>query len=129
MTHADRLRAALRPVRAAPPLWRVWGVGTTMLGCYTDKTLHPAYHSVLCFTVLFVPVIPICIYFVSNPKDHGPSVFRFHAKIRTRDLASIYPGSLVKLFLSVMIESIAFVVSIVLVFAAIAYFLEIFRRR
>jgi hypothetical protein len=100
-----------------------------MLGCYTDKTLHPAYYSVLCFTVLFVPVIPICIYFVSNPKDHGHSVFRFHAKIGARDLASIYPGSLVKLFLSVMIESIAFVVSIVLVFAAIAYFLEVFRHR
>jgi hypothetical protein len=113
------LKDLLERIEAAPTLWRINGVGTTMLGSYKDRDISPFYHfSLLYFTVLFVPVIPIGIYLVS-PASGGRT--NFHAKIGFRNFAAVYPGGLTRLLLSSVAEAAIFIAVIGLILGFIVF--------
>jgi hypothetical protein len=90
-----------------------------MLGSYKDRDISPFYHfSLLYFTVLFVPVIPIGIYLVS-PASGGRT--NFHAKIGFRNFAAVYPGGLTRLLLSSVAEAAIFIAVIGLILGFIVF--------
>lgn len=88
------LRTALRPVQSAPSLWRLNGCGTIMLGRYYDPRIAPMFYSVLFFTFLLIPIVPLRIYLVSKT---GAGNYVFHATIKRRDLSALYKRGYAKL--------------------------------
>jgi hypothetical protein len=121
------LKDVLERIEEAPTLWRLNGVGTTMLGSYRDPNLPPScYFSVLFFTLLFVPVIPIKIYLIS-PAAAGR--MKFHGKIGFRSFAAVYPRGLRYLLLSSITEAAAFIVLVVLALGAVMFLLYNIRHK
>lgn len=90
----ERIRQSLYPTDG-PRLIRWNGIGTTMLGVLRDDRLTPKYYSMLWFTLVFVPLIPIGVYLVSTPvNQHGVELngYRFHARMNWEDFKRYYPG-------------------------------------
>lgn len=72
----DRLYGNMEPIDAAPELSTINGIGTSLYG-HSDE-VDGTYVAVLCFCVLFIPLIPIARYRVSS--FDGKS-YRFYGKL------------------------------------------------
>lgn len=116
------VRAALKPT-AGPTLWRMNGVGSTMLGSFADPRVLPAYFSMLWLTVLFIPIAPLGVYLV---RDAGPRSFQFLGRIDATDFGRLYPGKLPRLVLSALGHAAAMFVCVVV---ALVLITMIFRWR
>jgi hypothetical protein len=90
----EALRKSLRPVQSAPPLWRLNGCGTIMIGVYSDPRTAPMFYSILFFTFLLIPIVPFRIYLVST---RGVGHYVFHATIGRRDFNALYKHGYAKL--------------------------------
>jgi hypothetical protein len=109
------VRAALKP-SSGPTLWRMNGVGSTMLGSFADPRVLPAYFSMLWLTVLFIPVAPLGIYLVRHA---GPRSFRFLGRIDAADFHKLYPGKMPRLVLSALGHAAAMFVCVVVALVVI----------
>jgi len=110
-----RIRKALIAVEEAPPLWRVNGIGTTLLGWLHEPYL-PGTIKMLWFTVLFVPVIPAGVYVVT-PTGDG---YIFHYQMRFLGFLRIYRWRALSYYGTVWLESIATVLLIIIVLGIVA---------
>src|SRR4051812_36225066 len=63
---SSRVWAHLRELDDAPPIRRINGCGTILLGWVRDADLAPHFVKVLWLTVFFVPVLPLRGYVVSS---------------------------------------------------------------
>ena len=97
------LKERLQPITEAPSLRRVNGIGVTLLGTLRDDALKPMCFKMHWITVLWIPLIPICVYLVDNPA--GPS-YRFYRSLSVFDFHSLYRGRLGKFYLSVAGEAL-----------------------
>jgi len=95
------LRSVIKRVEVAPSLSRVNGWGCSLVGKYQDSDIAPYYFALYVFTIVWVPLIPLQIYLVSGDF----SGYRFHATIRTRDFARIYPSGVASLAFSCLLET------------------------
>ncbi len=109
------VRAALKPT-SGPTLWRMNGVGSTMLGSFADPRVLPAYFSMLWLTVLFIPVAPLGIYLV---REAGPRSFQFLGRIDAVPFGRLYPGKLPRLVLSALGHAAAMFVCVVVALVVI----------
>ena len=113
------LRASLRPIESAPPLWRLNGCGTIMIGRYSDPRIAPMFYSILFFTFLLIPIVPLKIYLVSTL---GVGHYVFHATIRRRDFNALYRHGYAKLLWNGIAETLLVLVAALLVIAFLAIF-------
>lgn len=74
---AQALLDAPVPIKSAPTLFTLNGIGTRLNG-KRDTRDDGSYVSTLCFTVLFVPLVPIAAYRVTDAGAHG---YHFHGKV------------------------------------------------
>jgi len=109
------VQAALKPT-SAPTLWRMNGIGSTMLGSFADPRVLPAYFSMLWLTVLFIPLVPLGVYLV---RDAGPRSFQFLGRIDATDFSRLYPGKLPRLVLSALGHAAAMFVCVVVALVVI----------
>ncbi len=68
----------LRPLGAVPSMHTVNGIGTTLHGRSEADAEAGTYVATHCLVLLFVPVLPLGQYLVS---DAGPSTFRFYGRV------------------------------------------------
>jgi predicted Zn-dependent protease len=61
----------MRPVRNIPPLTRVNGIGTTLIGGRDHDAETQTYVKTLAFTVLFLPVLAVGAYRVADAPNGG----------------------------------------------------------
>jgi hypothetical protein len=113
------LRNFLRPVQSAPPLWRLNGCGTIMIGRFSDPRIAPMFYSILFFTFLLIPIVPLGIYLVST---RGVGHYVFHATIRQRDFNALYKHGYAKLLWNGIAETLLVLVVALLVIALLAFF-------
>jgi hypothetical protein len=123
MRNIEKLRDKIRPVSQAPSLRRVNGWGCSIVGRYKDPEIEPLYYALYAFTVVWIPLLPIQIYIVSGDF----SGYRFWATISVHDFAKLYPNGVLRLGLSCVVESVLWVVGVVLfllVFAGVVTLLR-----
>ncbi|HET7460597.1 MAG TPA: hypothetical protein VFJ82_05100 [Longimicrobium sp.] len=95
-----QLQNIMQPVASAPRLYRINGVGSTLLGQLRYPYAEPYYIAMQFFTFLFVPLFPLGFYVV---KDGGGNSFFFIGKIRYADLrAYAGPDGMRSLWLSLL---------------------------
>lgn len=74
------------------------GIGTKLLGVFQDGRLPGLYFARLWVIVLFIPVVPLGIYLVSNPNDaKGNPIsgqYYFYGRVRHRDFRALHPEGL-----------------------------------
>lgn len=105
----------------APTLWRLNGIGTTLLGYLNDeRVLGPRYFTIYWFTFLWIPIIPISIYLV---EPIGDRKYKFLGSIARPRLAEIYPGRCVGFYVKSIIEGAVYLILIALLLATVAYLL------
>jgi len=61
----------MKPMKGAPPLFRLNGCGTSMLGRRAYDAETGTYVKTLVITLLFIPVLPITSYRVADAQDGG----------------------------------------------------------
>jgi hypothetical protein len=61
----------MRPVRTTPPLTRVNGIGTTLIGDRDHDAETQTYVKTLAFTVLYLPLLAVGAYRVADAPDGG----------------------------------------------------------
>ena len=106
----------------APTLWRLNGIGTTILGYLNDhRVLGPRYFTIYWFTLLWIPVIPISIYLVEPVSDRK---YKFIGSIARQRLAEIYPGRCVGFYAKSVIEGASYLFIIMLLLLAVFYFIS-----
>jgi hypothetical protein len=116
---ASLLKAKLQDISSAPMLRRVNGAGFCLLGMLTDDLPKGYYIKMYWFTMLWVPMIPICVYLVDEPKG---SYYRFFKRMSLSDFHSIYKGRLGRFYLTVLGEA---VMGVVVVVSVVVTFLSI----
>ena len=95
------------------------GIGTTLLGSIRPSSLSTRYFARLFFTVLWIPIVPLGIYFVSSVDGRR---FQFHGRIDARDFHSAYPARvLLRFYLVAFAVSIVLGVALVTVLFAFTY--------
>jgi hypothetical protein len=85
------LRGSLKRVDKVPKLWRLNGCGTTLLG-YLRPSAHSSCYFVRLFvTVLWVPIIPLGVYLVSNSLG---ARYDFHGQIAPEEFHRVCRGGI-----------------------------------
>ena len=112
------IRNALQPVKEAPRLWRFFGCGTTMMGRYYDTEAEPTFYSLLWFTIFMIPISPMGIYLVSQPR----SSYFFHAEITRRDFNTLYRNGYLRLVWNSLLETIIVFGAVLLIFGILLFF-------
>jgi hypothetical protein len=119
------LAARLRDVRRAPVLLRLNGCGFTLLGTLADELLAPAVLRMYWITVVFVPVVPLCVYLIGRaPGAFGSAVVL--KRLSLGDFHRLYRGRLGAFYHSVLGEVgrlllFALVATLVITVAVLAY--------
>src|SRR6266478_4892146 len=113
MRNLEKLRGKIGPVESAPSLHRINGWGCSLVGSYVDREILPLYFALYVFTVFWIPLVPIQIYVVTIDSNAG---YRFWATISARDFARLYPNGLLKLGLSCIVDSLLWLVFVVIIF-------------
>ncbi len=75
----NRALDGLIPIKSAPPLWRINGIGITLYGESEPDQSTKSIVKVLWFTILFLPVLPITRYRVI---PDGDNAYRFLGRVR-----------------------------------------------
>jgi hypothetical protein len=97
------LDARLRDVRRAPVLVRLNGCGVALLGTLADELLAPAVFRMYWITLVFVPVMPLCVYLIGRtPGAFGTAVVL--KRLSLRDFHGLYRGRLGAFYRSVFGE-------------------------
>jgi hypothetical protein len=121
------LRAGALLVESPPSLYRVNGIGTTLLGHYFDREIPPAFYTVHFFTFLWIPIIPLGIYMVKHPVDENgrqnPDRYLFLWRIPADLFDRIYPNGRAKLFGTSIAQTLFRIAGI----AAILFLLFLFK--
>lgn len=115
-TNLEKLRGKLVAVDAAPSLRRVNGWGCSLVGRYKDPAIAPFYFVLHVFTIVWIPVVPLGIYLVTG--DMGG--YRFYATISARNFASLYPDGIPKLVGSCLMESVLWLVGVLVFLSFVA---------
>jgi hypothetical protein len=121
------LRVGALPVEHPPSLYRINGIGTTLLGHYFDRDFAPAFYTVHFFTLLWIPIIPLGIYMVKHPVDESgrqnPDRYQFLWRIPADLFDRIYPNGRAKLVGTSIVQTLFWIAGI----AAIIFLLVIFK--
>ena len=80
IAHRQRLMKELEPIKSAPSLTTVNGIGTVLYGNSDYDAQTQSHLTTLYFTILFIPILPIARYRVIQ---HGSS-YQFLGKARLR---------------------------------------------
>lgn len=74
----QKVLSSLKPISAAPTLWTLNGIGTTLYG-HRDADAHTSsYVATLYFVFFFIPLAPLACYRV---RDAGPKGWSFLGKV------------------------------------------------
>ena len=118
-----QIQPRLKKIVRAPPLRRVNGIGFALLGRKREIPDSPMYFKGYWFTILFIPIIPICFYVVSG----GYPQYRFHASMSLFNFIRTYRlGSLFYL-LSAILDSVLFLIYFILVIGFVYGVVYLFR--
>ena len=78
-SHAPQMHAplddVLKPLKRAPMLRRINGIGYTLAGAYREPTVAGAYYKQTIFTIFFFPVAWGRIYLVKDAGNRSWSLF------------------------------------------------------
>lgn len=69
----------LLPINAAPSMWRLNGIGTTLIQMGRNPEDPSKSFGIFCFTFVFIPIFPIARYLVS---DSGNGQFTFYGRTK-----------------------------------------------
>lgn len=105
-------------------LWRLNGIGTTLIGRFFDPELAPTYFCMVWFTVLFIPIWPIGTYLVRDATNEAGKPlsmsYVFLGRIDWADFGALYPDGPKKLVRNSFLHAAAFAVFVVLALFVIA---------
>ncbi|HET7232208.1 MAG TPA: hypothetical protein VFJ16_19530 [Longimicrobium sp.] len=94
------LQRIMQPINSAPTLFRVNGIGPTLLGQLRYPYVEPYYIAMQFFTFVFVPLFPLGVYVVKAGEGNS---YYFVGKIRYADLrAYAGPEGMRSLWLSLL---------------------------
>lgn len=95
-----QLQDIMQPIQSAPALFRINGIGPTLLGQLRYPYVEPYYIAMQFFTFLFIPLFPLGFYVV---KAGDGNSYYFIGKIRHADLrAYAGPEGMRSLWLSLL---------------------------
>jgi len=77
----------MRPIKGAPGLFTMNGVGTTVCGSRDYDAETGTYVKTLCICVLFIPLLPLCSYRVADAQSGG---WYFLGKVPLSPLAKFW---------------------------------------
>jgi hypothetical protein len=98
----------LRPIKHAPLLRRMNGIGLTLAGVYREPTIAGAYYKQSVFTVLFFPVAWGAIYLV---KSTGNRSWSMYGTVRGGDFIRRFGwGGYCRLKASILLETAVYFV-------------------
>jgi hypothetical protein len=84
----------LEPVKEAPLIGTFFGLGCIFSGQVRDAKLEPMYWTRRFFTLLWIPILPLEYFLVSQPAGEPGDAFyrlyRFHAVMSGRNFRKIY---------------------------------------
>jgi len=106
----DEIVNKLHEVKDVPSLRRGNGFGFTLLGTITDNSMPGVYFKMYWFTALWIPIFPTEVFAVD--RRFGSS-YRVLRSMTIRDFNSVFAGQLIKFYLSVLVESVLFIILIV----------------
>lgn len=113
-----QLQRIMQPIRSAPALFRINGVGPTLLGELRYPYVEPYYIAMQFFTFFFIPLFPLGFYVV---KDGGGNSYVFIGKIRYADLRDYAgPEGMRSLWLSLLRQPSVWLGMVLLVIIAAA---------
>lgn len=104
----------LAPVNTPPVLVRVSLTGFTLMGVMRESYLNPRCFMMYWFTVLGIPLIPICVYLV---QPVGRRSYTFYRKLSLSQFHSLFQGRMAGFYLGIVKETVLF-----LAIAAVAIF-------
>lgn len=94
------LQEIMQPIHSAPTLFRINGVGPTLLGQLRYPYVEPYYIAMQFFTFLFLPLFPLGFYVVKPGEGNS---YYFIGKVRYADLrAYAGPDGMRSLWLSLL---------------------------
>lgn len=123
MRNLEKLRGKIVRVERAPSLRRVNGWGCAIVGRYKDPDIEPLYYALYVFTAIWIPLMPVQIYIVTDDF----SGYRFWATISARDFRKLYPNGIFKLALSCIAESILWVLAVLVLLFLFGAVVTLFR--
>ncbi len=85
---ADAIIHAPKPIKRAPPLFRLNGCGASVYGAW-DRDDEGFYTTVYCVCLLWIPVLPIAAYRV---RETGSGSYQFLYRDRLGALARLWQG-------------------------------------
>lgn len=98
----ERIWKDLKPIKQAPSLYTINGIGTTLYGNSDYDQESSSYMATLYFVFLFIPILPLARYRVKSLGGNSYS-FLGKAPFRTSDKAHI--GIIVSIFIVWMIHA------------------------
>lgn len=116
----------VNPVSQPPVLRRGNGFGFAIVGRFYDKRIAPAYFTLYVFFALWVPVLPLLVYIVTNEgggyRFYGKlSIAEFHRRYGTRATAI--------LFATAILESALVIVLIIVILFGLGFLFSLFGGR
>jgi len=79
----EHLQSIVQPIGRAPTLFRINGIGPTLLGSLRYPYVEPYYIAMQFFTFAFIPLFPLGFYLV---KHDGGNSYYFIGRLRYADL-------------------------------------------
>lgn len=112
------LKTRLKKINSAPMLGRINGCGFTLYGCLKDELLDPHIIKMHWITILWIPLIPLGVYVV----DRGDyDQYRIYRRMSLWRFHRIYWGRLTRFYLTVVGESLLWLVGIIAILAFVAF--------
>lgn len=116
----ERVRSVVTSLVAAPGLnlYRINGIGTTMLGALSDPALSPARFAIVWSTAFYVTVWPHGIVLVQDLPD---GKFKLFGRLPLADFNRLYPRKIWSLVAWSVIQSVLTMVAIAVAVVAAGY--------
>ena len=119
----ERLISQMKPVKAAPTLRTVNGIGCRLSGRLLIPDVDTAYISILWLVVFFIPIIPIRIFVVSS----AGRTYRLHGSLKLRNVLDAYGTRFFWILASSYIEGILLVILLLMVIVVVSSIMGVFR--
>ncbi len=114
------LQRIMQPVDRAPTLFRINGIGPTLIGRLRYPYMEPYYVSMQFFTLFFIPLFPLGFYVV---KTGGGNSYYFVGQLRHADLRAFAgPEGMRRLWLSLLRHPTVWIGLVLLAFVVAGIF-------
>ncbi len=97
--HQEKILKDLKPIKGAPSLYTINGIGTTLYGKADYDPETDSYLTTLYFVIFFIPILPLARYRVIQ---EGENTYKFLGKVPLRNFDKLHIG-LVILFIGILI--------------------------